>query len=344
MRRAIIILLIIIINISRNLSAQDFFVNPLIGSDDNHGTIDRPYKTIEKAVQIANEITGVGSITIKLTPGIYTIHDKVSINPVRILDNTNRFTIEAIVMPDDSSWAPEKMPVILSISDNNSETQFPHSVGFLISTNNVTIRGLKFIGNPNPLVPYYYPITRENSSLKNLEISQCYFIAEKNSSSIQGAVWAHGQEIAIENCIFYNCRNAILLFENINKSSIKNNIIYGAYESALWLGDNDSNFEFSRNVISSCNFIIIKGLNYKYQYKLSDCAFIGNSNYIGNWSETDNGISINKDSDVIESNILKTGELLLIKREKEIYPNDYLHLSPKSVGYNLKAGIFKKAK
>ena len=344
MKRAIFIYLIIFINICQSINAQDFYVNPLMGNDDNKGTIENPYKTIEKAVQKANEITGLGSINIKLFPGVYVLFDKVFINPVRILENNNRFTIEALTMPDDSSWTPEKMPIIQSISSNNSETQFSHSVGFLISTNNVSIRGLKFIGNPNPLVPYYYPITRENPSLKNLEVSQCYFIAEKNSSSIQGAVWAHGHEITVEYCVFYNCRNAILLFDNINKCSIKNNLIYGAYESAVWIGDNDANFEFSKNVISSCNFIIVKGSNYKHRYTLSDCVFIGNRNFVGHWSETDDGISISRENDCVESNILRTGEVKLVEREKEYYPNDYLHLSSNSVGYNLNVGIFKKNK
>lgn len=335
---------ILFISLCQNVNAQDFYVNPLIGNDVNKGTIENPYKTIEKAIQKANETTGSGSINIRLFPGVYVLHDKISINPVRIMGNSDRFTIEALIMPDDSGWTPEKMPIVQSISDNNSETQFIHSTGFLVSANNVSIRGLKFIGNPNPLVPYYYPITRENPLLKNLEVSQCYFIAEKNSSSIQGAIWAHGQEITVEHCVFYNCRNAILLFKNINKCLIKNNLIYGAYESAMWIGDNDANFEFSKNIISACNFIIVKGSNYKYRYKLSDCVFIGNRNYVGHWSETDDGISISKENDCIEINILRTGEIKLVERETEYYPMDYLHLSSNSVGYNLNVGIFKKNK
>ena len=93
--------------------------------------MDKPFKTLTKAVQTANELTGKGSINIKLFPGMYILYDKVSINPVRILGDTEKFTIEALIMPDDSNWAPEKIPVIQSISDNNSITQIPHAVGLL---------------------------------------------------------------------------------------------------------------------------------------------------------------------------------------------------------------------
>jgi hypothetical protein len=58
-------------------------------------------------------------------------------------------------MPDDKEWTPAKMPVIQSVSANNSADQFPHAVGVLVGGNNVTIRGLKFLGNPNPTVKYY---------------------------------------------------------------------------------------------------------------------------------------------------------------------------------------------
>ena len=131
MRMAIFIYLIILISFCQHVIAQDFFVNPSSGSDGNIGTMDKPFKTLTKAVQTANELTGKGSISIKLFPGRYILYDKVSINPVRILGDTEKFTIEALIMPDDSNWTPEKMPVIQSISDNNSITQMSHAVGLL---------------------------------------------------------------------------------------------------------------------------------------------------------------------------------------------------------------------
>ena len=130
--------------------AQDLYVDPLKGNDQHIGTINKPLATLERAANIANSFTGSGSISIRLFPGLYILKDKVSINPLRILNDTAKYIVEAVIMPDDKDWSPDKMPVIKSISVNNSDTQFPHATGFLVSSNDVIIRGLKFHGNPNP--------------------------------------------------------------------------------------------------------------------------------------------------------------------------------------------------
>ena len=318
--------------------AQVLFVNPSAGNDDDSGSINKPFETLSKAVQTANELTGKGSINIKLFPGLYLLQDKVLINPVRILDKTDRYTIEAATMPDDSSWTPEKMPVIQSVSNNNSTTQMPHSVGLLVSVDNVTVRGLKFIGNPNPSVSRYYPITRENSTLKSLEVSQCYFIAEKNSTSIQGGIWAHGQGTNVDHCIFYNCRNGVLLLGGVKNCSVTNSIILGAYQSAFWIGAEDPAFVFNNNIISNCNYFWIKLAFNKATYRFDDCIIVNNNHYTG----------INKNRQLhettekyVENNVIKFGELQLVEKSDETLPFNYLHPVPGTLGYNYDVGIFK---
>ena len=319
--------------------AQVLFVNPSAGNDDNNGTINKPFKSLEKAVKTANGLTGKGSVNIKLYPGMYLLHDKLSINPVRILRDEDKYVIEALMMPDDSSWTPEKMPVIQSVSDNNSITQMSHAVGILVSTNNVIIRGLKFIGNPNPSVTRYYPITRENYALKSLEVSQCYFIAEKNSTSIQGGIWAHGQETNVDHCIFYNCRNGVLLLGGVKNCSITNSIIYGAYQSAIWVGAEDPGFVFKNNIVSQCDYFWVKlGFN-NATYQFDNCVIVNNNHYTG----------VNKDHKLhetiekyIENNVIKTGELQFVEKSDGFMPFDYLHPATGALGYALNAGIFIK--
>lgn len=138
-------------------NSQVFYVNTVAGKDSNPGTINEPLATLEKSVTMANALTGNGQITIKLFPGLYLLQDKVVINPTRIMNDTTKFTIEAKTMPDDTAWTPYDMPVIQSVSANNSNTQFPHAVGILVAAENVTIRGLKFIGNPKILLANLYP-------------------------------------------------------------------------------------------------------------------------------------------------------------------------------------------
>lgn len=322
------------------ICAQEFYVDAQKGNDSNKGVLNEPFQTIDKAVQVANELTGQGSISIKLMPGLYVLKDKISLNPVRVFQDTTRFCIEAYVMPGDSVWTPEKMPVVQSISRNNSNTQFPHATGFLFSSNNITVKGIKFIGNPNPDVTYYYPITRENPSLKGMEVSQCYFIAERNSTAIQGGVWAQGQGITITHCVFTQCRNAILLFRNINVCRITNNIIYDADESAFWIGENNKDFEFSNNVISRCQFFWTNSSGSAQTYPLSNSVITENKHYLGKWDNGKHEVVEMKENTFVEKNIVKKGEVTLINRTSEKFPRRYLHLTPESIGYNLQAGLF----
>jgi hypothetical protein len=85
---------------------------------------------------------------------------------------------------------------------------------------------------------------------KNLTISQCYFIGEKNSSPVQGAIWAHGAGIHVDHCIFFGCRNALILIRSIEGFSLTNSIIVGAYEAAVWFGQFKSPVILRDNIVT----------------------------------------------------------------------------------------------
>ena len=89
----------------------------------------------------------------------------------------------------------------------------------------------------NPAVEYYYPIVRDTLTLKNLDISQCYFIGDKYGSVMQGAIYAEGPGIHVDHCIFYGAKNAVLVFENISDFSITHTIIYvpSAWRPMAWV-------------------------------------------------------------------------------------------------------------
>ena len=324
-----------------HLNAQVFFVDANNGNDNNPGALDKPFQSISKAVAAGNKLTGKGSIVIKVMPGIYSLKDKIAINPVRIMDDTSRYIIEAAIMPDDQSWAPEKMPVIQSISENNSITFFPHCVGFLVSSENVTIRGLKFLGNANPAVDYYYPITKEDQTLKDLEVSRCYFIGNKEAAKIQGGVWAHGPGNTISHSVFYQCRNAILFFDNVDGLSIKNSIITGAYESAFWLGPDNFRFEFSNNIIANNNnFLVVRSEEVKYSSAFSNSVIANNKGHVGYWSREKKGIVAIAKPDMVEKKIVRSGMVDFIENNDVKLTKEHLHLTKDSKGYKLKAGIF----
>lgn len=320
------------------LHAQTIYVDANLGSESGTGSIDAPFQSLEQAIKHANKFTGVGEIIIKLQSGIYLLEDKVDINPVRIMSDTLRYIIQAAVMPNDTAWTPAKMPVIQSISENNSNTQFPHSTGLLVASNHVTIKGLKFLGNPNPQVNYYYPISKENPNLKDLVVSECYFIGDKEAAKIQGGVWAHGPKNKISHCIFYGCRNGVLFFNNVDGFTIEHTIVYGSYESAFWFGRADPSFTFTNNVIVNNANFLVGPENLKYSSPISNSVII-NKGFVKNWNRE--GLVNIPNPNIKMDNIIQTGISNLQMNNDVELDKFHLHLTKESEGVELKAGIFK---
>jgi hypothetical protein len=245
-------------------------------------------------------------------------------------------------MPDDPEWTPLRMPIIQSVSPDNTNTQFTHCAGILASKNNICLRGLKFLGNANPGVRYYYPVTRENDTYKGLEVSQCYFIGEKNSLPIQGGIWAHGAGIKVDHSIFFECKNALLLFRSISDFSLTNSIICGSYEAAVWFGPFTSQFTFNNNIVTQCNYFWLRAENTKPEYEFHNSLITENNQYLGFYGSK-GPIPAAVDS-IKEINVIKTGKVLLSEVKTEGIPKDYLNLTAQSAGKDIPAGIFKSRK
>lgn len=323
-------------------SAQVFYVDAQNGLDDYPGTQAKPFQTLSRAVAFTNSLTGLGTIHIKIMPGIYTLEGKLALNPIRMLQDTSRYILEAAILPDDQSWSPDKMPVIQSISPNNSETFFPHATGLLVAAPHVTLRGLKFLGNAHPSVDYYYPIAKEDQNLPDLEVVQCHFIGDKEAAKIQGGIWAHGPKNKVSHCVFYTCRNAVLFFNNAEGFSIQNSIVYGSYESAFWFGPEDYTFTFSNNIIiHNHNFLVTQGSDSKYSSAFANSIIANNEGYVGYWSREQQGIVPIERPNIQEQNIQKSGKFKLLKNNAVKLDKLHLHLSPDSDGYDLNAGIFQ---
>lgn len=324
------------------LNAQTLYVDPVQGNDAYEGSFESPLNSLEEAIHQANALTGQGHITIRLMPGIYTLQNRMDIRPVRMLSDTVRYTIEAAMMPEEANWSPEQMPVILSVSNNNSNTQFPHATGFLVASAHVTIKGLKFLGNPNPEVDYYYPISKEDKQLADLEVIQCYFIGDKEAAKIQGGVWAHGPQNNITQCIFYECRNAVLFFNNVRAFTIQNTIVYGSYESAFWLGQEDVPFTFSDNIITNCNYFLIGPPELNYSSSFSNSIIAGNLGFVGHWSRTDQKVMPTPDPGIKLANVLRSGQVELMTNQEVKLDKYHLHVQGDSTGSTVKAGVLIK--
>ena len=325
------------------VKSQTLFVDAVKGNDEAKGTAAEPFRSLEKAVSVTNVFSGDEPVTIKLAPGLYLLTHQAIIPPFKKEIDTVKYSIEAMIMPDDDAWSPAKMPVIQSVSANNKDYgHFNHCVGFQIERNNISLKGLKFLGNATPGVEYYYPVERHNPDLKDLEISQCYFIGEKNSSPIQGCVFTQGSGIHIDHCIFYGCKNAVLVFLKIKDFSLTHSIIYGAYEGAFWYGYGDSAdlpFTFRDNIISNNNYFFVgyKGVHTNYVFNNSLIA--NNTHYMAFNGDSISPDTLNKPA---ENNIRKSGTVTLNEVTANGIPKNYLNLSASSTGKDIPAGIFKK--
>ena len=345
--KKIIFLIAFISCISQMLNAQILYVDAAKGNDINSGAIKAPLATLQKAVLLARGFKGNEPVTIKIAPGLYELNTILKIETKDNSNNAAKYTLEATIMPEDTNWKPWLMPVIQSISVNNNRKYFDHCSGILTDRANVCIRGLKFLGNTNPNVEYYYPVEKDTTILNNLEISQCYFIGDRYGSVVQGAAYVEGPGIHIDHCIFYGCKNAVLSFENVKDFAITHSIIYGAYECAVWYGaisekGQEEPFIFSDNIVSHCRYLwaATKGHDHAY-YRFNHCLITENANYVGMQDGNGGVTELTVNEKYHENDIRKTGNVKLIEVETEGFPHDYLNLARGSDGKDIDAGIFK---
>jgi len=252
--------IIILMLFFESVSSQTIYVDINNGNNNNTGSVKLPVKTLEKATEIANNDSENKFTTIKIAAGIYILHDKLVFENKKY-SKSGRFTLEALILPDDTAWSPGKMPVILSIAGTSKNFGFDCSLGLNIEVNHATIRGLKFLGNANPKVYYYYPVARSGKSLNDLEITQCMFVGNVDASPIQAAILAHGQKIKVKNSVFYNCKNSVVFYFADDDRSVKRInsemsycIVLGAYEAGIWMASPDKGFKFHHNIIADSKY------------------------------------------------------------------------------------------
>jgi hypothetical protein len=341
---AIALFAILLISYTTAGYGQTLYVSAAKGNDHATGTNANPLKTLDEAVLQANKFSGNEPVKIMLTGGLYTVTHKLAIY-TKANSAKASFTLEALTLPDDKAWQPADLPVIVSISSNNSDYEFPHCEGLLIEQNNVTIKGLKFLGNPNNAVRNYYPIRRQNKMLSGLNVSQCYFIGEANSAPIQSSFWASGPGIHVDHCIFHNSKIAFVLGDGVNDFSLTHSIIDGAYNTAIWYGfaGTTPKFNFKDNVITNCYYVMVYPVeNGQPAYTFSDSFITNNAHYLGNYPKAQDKFIPETNLHIKEINVNKSGAIKLVNVADDGITKDNLNLAPTSAAKNTRAGIFSK--
>jgi hypothetical protein len=336
-----------------NIQSQTIYVDSHNGNDNNPGTKESPVFSIKKAAEIISRGDNA-NYTIKISQGIYVFDSYVSISAGKAM-NDKRIIIEASILPDDKSWTPEEMPVIVNISKKG---EIPGNdnfvVSFLINENHVTIRGIKFQGYFYPHTRYF-PIARFDKTKTDLLVEQCMFVGDANISQIQAGVIASGDEVRIDHCVFYKLRNSVVFFLDSGNgiktgNGLTNSIIYGASQ-AVWTVATDKDFKFENNIVSDCRYVWAKNDFNKTKYSLNNCIVVNNQHYTG---IADKVRLSPKKFELDETNVTKKGKisLRLTGADDEPYldevdkplPVDYMHPVSGSLGYDCMAGLFKNRK
>ncbi|MCX6260614.1 MAG: hypothetical protein NTY95_07225, partial [Bacteroidia bacterium] len=254
------------------------------------------------------------------------------------------------ILPDDTSWTPEKMPVIASKATKGEIPESDHFVVSLsINESHVTIRGLKFHGYFYPNTRYF-PIARFNKAKTDLSVEQCMFVGDENISQIQAGIIAHGNEVKIDHCVFYKIRNTVVFYQDSGDgiktgNGITNSIIYGA-KQGVWTVWPDKDFKFENNIVSDCKHVWVKNyFNSTKSYSMENCVIVNNQFY--KVISDSLGVLVPGEFEIKEKNVTKEGQISLRLIENNVdqpLPIDYLHIIPGTLGYDIGAGLFKKRK
>lgn len=338
---ALIIAFVLICKIG---SAKDLYIDYNLGLDSNVGTIDKPLKTINEALKRI-DFKSSESVRLILLPGIYYIDETIMIKPEGQFTNTNRLSIEALYLPDDEKWKPGLMPILLTAAKSDTAFDFVNCVGLKIEMSHVSLKGLKFTGQPYPQM-YCFPIARDNPKFVDLEISQCMFVGNNDASSIQVGIIVHGSKTVIDHCIFYGCNNAVVFFLSNNgekkNNEIKNTIIYNSNQ-AVWVSDADSGFVFDHNIITKCRHAFVKNHYNETIYSLSSSIITDNQNYLT--TSDASGKLVSDSYKINEDNLIKEGNISLVQvAVGENFDKRYLHPINGTLGSGLGAGLFKNRK
>ena len=104
MNRLFFVALLAFVLIAGPARSQTLFVDAVKGNDNAKGTVTEPLRSLERAVTITNTFNGDEPVTIRLAPGLYLLNQQAIIPSFKKQTDTVKYTIEAMVMPDDDNW------------------------------------------------------------------------------------------------------------------------------------------------------------------------------------------------------------------------------------------------
>jgi hypothetical protein len=247
----------------QTLEENIIHLNPARGADTNSGAKDSPLRTLAEAARRVNKVEGDGPIAVVLSEGVYAIGETATFKPEkRKFSKTERLTIRAEVLPDDTNWHTGRMPTLIHTLPLGLPGAPPLEFGMLTETSHVTIRGLKLLGAPVVETPKrgmlvrVYPIGRMGRTLDDLEISQCVFAGDKVTNPNHLGILANGSGINVHHCVFYGAKLTVVYWTAGSRGhAMTNCFVHGAYGSGVWTTQIADDFNFRNNVIANGNYV-----------------------------------------------------------------------------------------
>ena len=336
-------LLLFCCGLGSSLFAETFFVDSRNGNDADPGTREKPLRTIGKAAAIVNSETKAEPTTIKIGAGIYNLADTVIFEEPSKYSEKDRLIIEASNLPNDPGWKPFLMPVLLSTQNPGISGRMTGTYSFKVKRSYVTIRGLKFLGNPlsNNM---HACVERISQGLDDLLIMQCMFVGDNDSLNIYCGAIATGPGFVVDHCIFRNCHSSTVYWDGHEgvggkDCAMRYCIVDGSHISGVWTCQTDEDFEFHHNIITGCDYFWMRKPGDRMTYKLHDCIIANNNYYSGSGREVGARWQTGPEVTFKENNIVKTGQVVI---ENDKGKKNYLHIVPGTFGSNIGAGLFTK--
>lgn len=324
--------------------AETIYANARTGRDTHPGTKNEPFQTLNKAAGKVQNRTTPGPTTIKMAPGIYNLTECVEFYSSQPYTESERLVIEAEILPGDPKWKPALMPVLLSTEDprNDDLDRLTATYSIKVKLSHVTIRGLKFLGNPLSN-NWHCCVERIVEDLNDLVVTQCMFLGDNDTCNIYCAALATGDKFIVDHCIFRHCHACTVYWDGPQDiagkdCSMRYCIVDGASISGVWTCRTAEDFDFHHNIVTRIQYFWMRErIDNPRTYRVHDCIVTGNKQYSGYGVETGPTGKTGLEVTYEERNVIKKGDVSFImdKRAK-----NYLHPVPGTFGSHLGAGLF----
>ena len=329
--------------------SQRLYVNPATGQDTAAGTHGSPLRTVYEAARRINGFDSAGPAEIILTKGIHAINETVLFKKDRFT-NDARLRIRSEILPDDSNWSPEQMPVVITVMPTSPDAGGEQAIGLQIEVSHVSIEGLRFTGTPHSpfmadkKVRRTYPVWRGGKDLDDLVVSQCLFTGDADVLPLHLGIIANGSGLVVDHCVFYNCKNSVVYWRVNNGNSHGNSmrfcLVYGGYFSGIWTTNqtDGDDFIFDHNILANCKAAWIRENGSTQAFKATNSIF-SNNEYLSGFGSGAASV-INKDSThfLLTQNVSFDRPIVI---EKDPSKRNYLQLAKGSDGNEIQAGLFK---